>query len=282
MILVLGSTGNVGREVARQLIAAGERPRLLVRNLVKASEFEGSADVHEGDLANESSLQTALADVEKLFLISSNLAGFELERRVIDAAKNTGLQHIVKLSAIGADNPVITFSKWHAEVEQHLMKSGLAWTMLRPGSFMTNALMFWAPTIKTQQAFYQPTGDGRWPSIAASDIAAVTVLALTTPGHEGKGYTITGDESMNGAEYAAVLSDVLGKPIKFVDVPSQMAKEQMLSTGMPVEYADAVINLMDSMRAGHSDFVTDTFQQLMGRKPVSFAEWVRQNKAAFQ
>lgn len=282
MILVLGSTGTTGREVARQLIAAGETPRLLVRNRSKAAEFEGDAELIEGDLTDPASLRTALTDIEKVYLVSSGLEGFDLEMKVIDAAKEAGVRHIVKLSAIGADRPVLTVSQWHARVEKHLMNSGLRWTMLRPGNFMSNAITSWATTIKSQGAFYQPTGEGRWPSIDPADIAAVAVQALTSAAHEGRAYTLTGDEPMNGAEYAEVLSQVLGKSIKFVDVPPEVAKDGMLKSGMHPEYAEAVLNLMAAMREGRTNIVTDTFQQLIGRKPTSFADWVRRNVAAFE
>ena len=279
MILVLGSTGSTGGHVARQLIAAGKKPRLLVRNRVKAAEFEGNAEIVEGDIANPG---TALTGVEKIYLVATGLEGRELEKSLIDVAQQTGVRHIVKLSVFGADQPMMTFSKWHAEIEHHLIDSGLDWTMLRPGSFMTNALMFWASTIKTQGVMYHPTGDGKFPSIAAEDIAAVAVKALTEPGHEEQGYTLTGSESMNGAEYAEIFSRVLSKRVQFVDVPPEVAKEQMLQSGMPLEYADAVMNLMSIIKAGFANRVSDTFEKLMGRKPMSFADWVQKYRAAFE
>ena len=113
MILVLGATGSTGGEVARQLIAAGVTPRLLVRNLAKATEFEGKAEIREGDYTNPASLQSALTDIEKVYLVSTGLAVRDLETRVIDAAQNAGVRHVVKLSVFSADSPVITFAKWH-------------------------------------------------------------------------------------------------------------------------------------------------------------------------
>jgi uncharacterized protein YbjT (DUF2867 family) len=147
---------------------------------------------------------------------------------------------------------------------------------------MTNAFMFWVNTIKTQGVMYMPTGDGKWPSIAAEDIGAVAVKALTEAGHDGKGYTFTGSESMNGTEYANVFSNVLGKPVEFIDVTPEAYKEQMIQSGMPMEYVDAVMNLMFVLRAGFADRVSKTFEQLMGRKPMSFSEWVRKYRAAFE
>ena len=136
--------------------------------------------------------------VEKVFVVAVGLNQVELEANVVDAAKRAGVTHVVKLSVIGAESPQIEFARWHARAEQKLMASGLAWTMVRPGNFMTNSLG-WADTIEAQGAFYQPTGTGRWASIDPADIGAVAVAALTQPGHEGKAYTITGSDPMDGA-----------------------------------------------------------------------------------
>ena len=281
MILVLGATGTTGGEVARQLIAKGQKPRLLVRSPEKAREFEGKAEIVRGDMDSKDSLVSALRGIEKLYLVSAGTNGIDLEINAIDAAKKAGVRHVVKLSVIGADAPALTFSKWHARSEKHLIGSGLAWTMVRPANFMSNALM-WAPTIKTQQAFYQPTGEGRWAAIDPVDIGAVAVTALTTSGHEGKGYTLTGPESLSGAGYAAKLSSVLGKPVKFVDVPPDAAKDGMLKSGIPPAYVDALLDLFAAMKAGKADAVTDMVERVTGRKPGTFESWARRNAAAFK
>jgi len=281
MILVLGATGTTGGEVARQLIAKGQRPRLLVRSPQKAREFEGKAEIVEGDMDSKESVASALKGIEKLYLVSAGVNGMDLEINAVDAAKKAGVRHVVKLSVIGADAPAMTFSKWHARSEKHLMGSGLAWTMVRPGNFMSNALM-WAETIKTQGAFYQPTGEGRWAAIDPADIAAVAVAALTGSGHEGKAYSLTGPESMNAAQYAAKLSSAIGKPVKFVDVPPEAAKDGMLKSGIPAPYVDALLDLLAAMKAGKADGVTDTVEKVTGRKAGTFDAWARRHAAAFR
>jgi len=281
MILVLGATGTTGGEVARQLIAAGERPRLLVRNPDKAREFRGKAEIVQGDLDRPNSLLPAMRGIEQLYLVSAGTNGPELEAHAIDAATASGVRHVVKLSAIGADEPALIFAQWHAESERHLMSSGLQWTMLRPGNFMSNSLG-WAETIRSEGAFYQPTGEGRWAAIDPADIAAVAVAALTATGHEGKAYTLTGPESLSAAEYAATLSSVLGTPVRFVDVPLEAARESMLRSGLPPVYVDALIDLNAAMRAGKTDVVTNAVEQVTGRKAGTFAAWARRNIAAFQ
>ena len=79
-----------------------------------------------------------------------------------------------------------------------------------------------------------------------------------------------------------MFSRVVGKPVQFTDVPPEMAKEQMLNGGMPLEYADAVMNLMSVIRAGLTDRVSNIFEQLMGRKPMTFADWVSKHRTAFE
>ena len=281
MILVFGSTGTVGGEVARQLIAAGEKPRLLVRSKAKAKAFEGKAEIVEGDLDRPETLAPAMSGVDKVFLVVTGTNGPELEIKAIDAAKKAGVKHIVKLSVIGADQPGLTLAKWHAQGEKHLVESGLAWTMIRPGNFNTNTLG-WASTIKAQGAFYQPTAEGKWASIDPADIAAVAVKALTTPGHEKKAYTLTGPESLSAAQYASKLESAIGKPVKFVDVPPAAAEDAMSKMGMPKAYVDALLELMAAMKAGKADVVTEDVQKVLGRKATSFDDWAKKNAAAFK
>ena len=140
MTLVLGATGTVGGAVAREPIAAGERPRLLVRNPDQARAFAETAEVVRGDLEDIASLRAAMHDIDKVFMMSTGTNAVALEGNVVDAAVAEGITHVVKLSVISAEAPAITFARWHNAAEQKLKASGLAWTMLRPGNFMTNAL----------------------------------------------------------------------------------------------------------------------------------------------
>lgn len=281
MTLVLGATGNIGGEVARQLIAAGERPRLLVRNLDKARPFAESADVVRGDLDDVASLRVAMHGVDKVFMITTGTDTVALEGSIVDAAVAEGVRHVVKLSVISAEEPAITFARWHNASEQKLKASGLAWTMLRPGNFMTNALG-WAPTIKADGNIYQPTGTGTWAAIDPADIGAVAVRALTSAGHEGKEYTLTGPEALDGAGYAAILTRVLGKTVTFVDVPPDAARQAMLGSGMPPEYVEALLDLLAAMKAGYTGAVTDTVQHVLGRPARTFESWAKRNAGAFR
>lgn len=280
-ILVTGATGTIGGEVARQLIAAGVRPRLLVRNPAKAREFEGKAEVVKCDLGDPAALERVMQGVEKLFLVASGADGQALEAKAVDAAKKAGVKHVVKLSVFGADEEMFTFARWHRPVEKQIEASGMAWTHLRPVNFMANMLGN-IGSIKGQGAFYQPTGDGKTSVIDPADIGAVAVKALTEPGHEGKVYSLTGPEALSGAEQAAVMTKALGREVKFVDVPPEAAKQAMAGSGIPPVYVDALLDLLVAMKAGRTAAVTDTVQKVLGRKPATFEDWARRNAAAFK
>lgn len=280
-ILVTGATGTIGGEVTRQLIAAGVRPRILVRDPAKAKAFEGKADIAQGDFTDAASLDRALKGVEKLFLAYSGPNQTEVESKVVDAAKQAGVKHVVKLSVFGADTGALTFARWHRPVEQRLEQSGMQWTHLRPLNFMTNTFGF-IETIKSQGAFYAPTGEGKTSFIDPEDIAAVAVKALTQPGHEGKAYLLTGPEALSGADQAAHLSKALGKPVKFVDVPPDAARQSLSNLPLPPGTLDALLDLMSGMKRGLASEVTPTVEQVLGRKPRTFADWCQRNAAAFR
>ena len=280
MILVLGATGTTGSEVARQLIAAGHRPRLLARTPGKAAALADHAEIAVGDLADPASLAAAMDGIEQVYLVSTGPDLAALEANAIDAARRAGVRHVVQLSVLGADRPAFALARWHAAAERHLVDSGLSWTMLRPTNFATNALG-WADTVRTEGAVYQPTGTGKWAAIDPADIGAVAVHALTTPGHEGKTYPITGPESLDAAGYAATLAAVLGRPVRFVDVPPAAAREGMRQAGVPAPFADAVLELDAATAAGGTDGVTSTVPDLLGRPATSFETWARRNAAAF-
>ncbi len=272
MILVTGATGTIGGEVARQLIAAGIKPRLLVRNPDKAKAFEGKAEIFKGDLDDAASVKKALEGCDHLFLVTSGLDGPRLESATIDAAKAAGIKHVVKLSVLGAEYEAISFGKWHRANEKKLEASGMQWTFLRPGNFMTNTFM-WKDTVKKDSAIYLPVGEGKSALIDPADIGAVAVKALTTEGHAGKTYALTGPVAMSTQEQADVIAKVVGRPVKHVDVPAQAAREGMLKMGLPEKYVDGLLELYAVMKAGQTSTVSPAVEEVLGRKAVSLEQF---------
>jgi uncharacterized protein YbjT (DUF2867 family) len=281
MILVTGGTGTVGSEVVKQLAASGTKFRLLARDPKKAFSHP-NVEVVKGELADAGALGAAMKGIDKLFLLTNSYPGStELQNTVVDAAKRHGVGHVVRLSVIGADasSPVV-LSQWHAAADAHLKASGLKWTILQPGSFMQNTLGN-AASIKKDGAFYGAAADGKFACIDARDIAAAAVKVLTSAGHEGKVYPLTGKEAITYADVAARLSKALGKPVKYVNLTPEQFKGGLVGAGLPEWLANDYVTMHKAQAAGYMGTVDPSLGTLIG-KVRTFDDFVATYAPAFK
>lgn len=282
MILLTGGTGTSGVPIVNALLDRGEDVRVLARDPEKAVKLLGDdVEIARGDFNDPLSLEAALEGVDRALLNSAPTPDLvNVQSAFIDVAKRVGVKHVVKFSAIGS-RPGAPFriGDWHGQVEQHLERSGLAWTHLRPTNFMQNAFsmigMVKAGTI------YQPTGAGKFSLVDVRDIAAVAAAALAERGHEGKAYDVTGPEALSYADIAATFSRVLGRPIEFADVPAAVAKQGMLQAGIPDWLADAINELNEQIKQGNFAPVTDVVRRVGKKTSITFEQFVRENVATF-
>src|SRR6266571_2588833 len=208
IVLVTGATGTIGRDLVKILSENGVLVRAGVRDQAKArKQFGADIALATFDFEDTSSFPGALEGVEKVFLLPPLMSNqVEVANAFVDAAKRGGVRHSVKLSAIGADaSPPYTFGKWHAANEEHIRESGLAFTFLRPNSFMQNFITYFPPR---NGAIYLPWGTGTASFVDTRNIASVAAEVLTSDGHEEKIYTLTGPAALGIAEVAPILSEV--------------------------------------------------------------------------
>ena len=279
MILVTGATGNIGRELLPLLLQAGHPVRILVRDEKKVAHLDPCIEHAIGDLNRPGSIHPAMRGVERIFLIT-----FEKQQdlHVIEAAKGAGAQHIVKLSTLEATDHKIQVGKWHYEREELIRASGLDWTFLRPGMFMSNSIDWWCASIKAQGSVFFPGGKkGKVAPIDPRDVAKVATVALTQLGHSNQAYELTGSELLTIGEMVQVISQVLGKPIRYVDIPPLAAKLFMLKYGMDKELVRALMEMLFSLRRNEGAIVTDTVQKVTGDPPRTFEAWCREHVEAF-
>jgi len=285
MILVTGATGLNGTELVQRLSARGVAVRALVRNLAKAQALAALPNVQitEGDLARPETLVQPLRGVDRAMLISSSDPGMlDVQTNFIEAARNAGVAHVVKLSGIipELDSP-FRFARMHAEIERRLEASGLAFTHLRAGEFMPSYFRQ-VPSIVAKGALFLPMEDARIASVDVGDIAEVAAIVLTTSGHEGKIYPLTGPEALTMTEVAAKLSAATGKTIRYVNVSPGDAKKARLAAGMPPFLVDALDELFAERRKGKESVVSSTVQTILGRPATSFDEFAVRNAAVFR
>jgi uncharacterized protein YbjT (DUF2867 family) len=283
MILVTGSTGNVGSEVVKQLASAGHKVRALVRNSKDgAGKFPTTVDLAVGDLDNADSLVNAMRGIDKLYLLAPFSGSLvKQEANVIDAAKRAKVKHVVKHSVLGAQYEAITLARWHRAGEKALESSGIAWTHLRPSAFFPNALG-WATMIRQSATVYYPTGDGKVGAVDPRDIAAVAVKTLTEHGHEAKSYDVTGPQALSTQDQVDIIARAIGKPLKFVNVPDQAARDSMQGQGMQTQMIDLLLEFTAIVRAGQCSLVSDTVHRLTARQPRTFEAWVKDNVGSFK
>ncbi|MGB9203089.1 MAG: SDR family oxidoreductase, partial [Terriglobales bacterium] len=221
-----------------------------------------------------------LKGVDRVFLVGPPTAQLPaLERKAIDVIKQSGVRQVVKLSAMGGREAI--FPRQHAQSEEYIQASGVPYTFLRPNGFMQNMVIYNSATINTQNAFYGSEGEGQISQIDLRDVAAVAVKALTEDGHVGKAYTLTGPEALTNAQIAQILSDDLGREIRFINLPPAQFRQALLAAGVPEWNADALLDLQRLYREGKAATVTQEVEQILGRKPISFEQFSRDYKYAF-
>ncbi|MEU8801171.1 NAD(P)H-binding protein [Spirillospora sp. NPDC048819] len=280
--LVLGSTGGVGRHVVAGLAAAGERVRAFTRDPGRA-RFGGSVEVFAGDLKDSGAVLEALQDVEAVFMATSPDA-LEHELTVADAVRERGIGRVVKLSSVAANPPVAgsdSYGRAHAASEEAFAKSGAELTALRPAGFATNVLQ-WRRSIASQGKVFQPYGDVARAIIDPADVAACAVACLTSGGHGGRSYQLTGPEALTAPELTARLGKALGRRLEFVAVEPAQAREGMTRAGMPPDLVDGLLASMAEPGPLRGGVPQPDAERLLGRPPATFETWLARHLDEFR
>jgi uncharacterized protein YbjT (DUF2867 family) len=273
-VLVTGATGNTGSILVPALRSAGVEVRAFVRNASKARPLKDvGAEIVVGDLDQPETIAPAVQGVDKIYLLTWNgPTQAQQAQNVIEAARRAGNPHIVRHSMWGSERSRIV--QQGNQVEEMLRSSGLPWTMLRPTFFMQNTILA-AQTIASDGAIYWDMGDGRLGMIDIRDIVDVAVAVLTGSGHEGKGYRLTGPRAISFHDVAATFSRVLGKDVKYVNVPSEAVLESMVGMGFPEWIAKGYLELDEGFSEGFANSTTDAVKTLTGHPARSFEQFVR-------
>lgn len=278
-ILVTGPTGNVGREVVRELqrLGASVRAAVIEEGL---SEVEGAPAVHF-DFRDSATWPAALDGVSGIFLMRPpEMADVEVTLvPFLNAAREAGVEQVTFLSLIGVDkNKKIP----HYAVEQALFKAGMGWTMVRPGFFMQNANTAYRDDIRFRNEITVPAGKGKLALIDVRDIAAVIAKSLAEPGHAGKIYSITGSEQLNFDDVAAKISTAVGRKITYTNPSSSAFRTHQRRLGAAEDYIDVMDGIYFPVRMKLAGGKTDEFAALMGRQPILFDQYAKDYASSWE
>lgn len=273
MIVVTGATGNVGRPLVQALVAAGEKVTAVSR---RASDVPDGAVPVAADMLRPDSLEAALAGADALFLLTAaDVLGAVADLDgVLDVARVGGVRRVVLLSSHGVGT-----GRHPSGLEDSVTGSGLGWTLLRPGGFASNDLM-WAESVRARRTVVTPFADVAIPVIDPADIADVAAAVLLDDGHTGRTYELTGPAPISPRERVAAISAALGEEVQLVEQSRDEARAQMVRF-MPEPVVEATLGVLGEPTPAEQR-VSPDIERVLGRPPRAYAEWVARNVAAFR
>ncbi|MFC0003812.1 SDR family oxidoreductase [Micromonospora siamensis] len=277
-VLVTGATGNVGGAVARSLAAAGTPVRVAGPDLVGLRRRFPGVPAVRLDFAEPGTFDPALADVGALFLLRPPQiarVGPTLNA-LVDAATRHRVGHVVFASVTGADtNRIVP----HHRVETHLRGSGLPYTILRPGFFAQNLADAYRRDIREDDQILLPAGRGRVAFVDTRDLGDVAATVLADPAaHAGTGYTLTGPEALDFDQVAALLTEVLGRPVHYRPATVAGYLTHLRRRGTPLVQALVQTVLHTGLRRGRAERVDPTLAHLLGRPPRTLRQYVWEHR----
>jgi NAD(P)H dehydrogenase (quinone) len=276
-IVITGASGQLGRlsaELVLDRVPASEVILTTRRPEALSDLAKRGATVRQADFDRPETLAEAFAGGENLLLISTDDLGRRAaqHRAAIEAARDAGVRHVAYTSYLNPveQNPaVITPS--HRDTEWALRESGLAWTALRHAFYAEYQVPVGAQAIATGQLIHN-NGDGKTAYVSRGDCAAAAAAVLTTEGHEDKAYDITGPESFNQGEVAALLSEVSGRPVEAVAVDDEAFIQGLTAADVPEPASREFASYGRAIREGHIDQISGAVENLTGRAPRSLRQ----------
>ncbi|MBD8080396.1 NAD(P)H-binding protein [Cellulosimicrobium arenosum] len=280
MIVVTGATGNVGRPLVESLARSGHAVTAVSRGISSPPPTLPGVTSITADLADPPSLTSALKGATALYVLVSGAGAHVDGPAVLRRAAEAGVERVVLQSSQAAGSrPDAVSHAPLAALEQQVRSSGMAWTILRPGGFTTNAFA-WTPSIRELRTVFAPYADVALPAVDPLDIADVAAAALTDDVHTGRSYTLTGPETTSPRGRTEILADALGEELAFVELEHAQARDQLLHV-MPERVADGTLAILGRPTPDERR-VSPDIESVLGRPATSFATWARRNIEAFR
>jgi NAD(P)H dehydrogenase (quinone) len=284
-LLVTGASGHLGRRVLELLIESGQKNIIAAtRTPEKLDNFKAQGvEVRYADFENSASLAEAFVGVDRLLLVSTDALGENNKRlkqhlAAVKAAEDAGVKHVVYTSLInpGPQSPIFIASD-HFGTESALLGSEMGWTILRNNIYADQQIGNITFAVKAGQ-LYSAGADGKTGYITREDCARAAAAALAAPFWGRRILDVTGPEALSGADLAAIITQVTGQKVSYVPISVDALVQNMESAGLPRFLAEGFATFDVAMANGALNVVTDAVEELTGRKPISFAEFLESQR----
>lgn len=281
-ILVTGATGNIGRMTLKHLLKRLPASDLagLARDPAKAADLVAEGiEIRQGDYFDYDGLVRAFEGIEKVMLVSATAFTDRnsQHQNVISAARQASVKHIVYMPIIHEEGSAFTLPDVTGQdlfVEDQLKASGLAFTLVRHPPFI-ESLPFYIGSKALERGVHVPAGAGKAGFASRSDLAEAHAVVLSEAGHEYKTYALYGDPAVSFADVAQILSDTSGKPVPFVAGSDQDYIAHLMAEGLPEPVARFALGWVHGINAGEWGGSTGDLEKLLGRKPMTTAEFLQ-------
>jgi uncharacterized protein YbjT (DUF2867 family) len=277
--LVVGASGTVGSRIVESLAASGAQVRALTSRQQATGRRDGVEWV-QANLATGEGVAAAFEGVDRAFILVP--PGYADQHAIasplIAEARRRKLDKVVLMTAMGAnaaETPLL-------RAERELIASGVAYNIIRPNWFMQNFQTFWIQGINERGKIALPVGSGKASFIDASDIAAAAVRLLTTHDLDNRDFDLTGPRALDHDEVARILSQATGRKIAYQEVAPDVLRQGLLAGGVPADYTEFLLVILDYLRQGYAERTTDEVKRLTGREPIAFEQYARDNAAAWK
>jgi uncharacterized protein YbjT (DUF2867 family) len=271
MFLVTGPTGNVGRHVVAQLVAARADVRILTRNRRKAEQLLGSGgyQIAEGDFDDPQAISKAMQGVDGVYFVSLESDEYVAQiQTMLGIAKQAGVRRTVLLSARADIASHVPFFRWHGIIERMVLNSSIPCTLLRPAWFMQNFL-----ESTSGGAIRFAGGEGLMGFIDTRDVGAVIAKVLIEPGHQPKLYLLTGPEAIDHYRVAQILSECSGKQFTYQALEPAEFKRELIASGKDEAFAQLSVDITEYMRKKYSGELFPDLKQILGRDGITFRQF---------
>lgn len=274
LILIVGASGQIGSEMVRLLKADGHQVRSTTSKVPK------NADSVQVNLITGEGIREAFEGVTRAFIMSPPPIAdqYSVFAPLIQESKRRGLKKVVLLSAWGT-NAIETSPLRKAEIE--LEKSGINYNIVRPNWFMQNFSTFWVQGIKEHGKIFLPAGNSKTSYISTLDIAAVSAKLLATDLFNNKSFELSGPESLDHDQIAKEISSITNRQIEYVEISPEDLKKALLGAGLPLDYSEFLILILGFLKAGYNSGLNNNVQEILGRSPQTFAQYVKANVHTF-
>ncbi len=287
MIVVTGANGQLGRKIIEHLldlVADASGVTASVTDPGKAADLAArGVSVRRGDFDDPDTLANAFEGADRLLLVPSRAPPdqrIQQHRNVVAAAGKAGVKHFVFMSFVEArlESP-LPYARIFTDTELHLRESGMDYTNLRNSHYAENILGYLSDALETG-LLRAPAGEGRVTYVTCDDIARSAATVLADGSHAGLTCDLTGPEALSFTEIAGILSDVYGKPVAYQEITPEELRTDCQELGLPDYAIDGAVGMMAAVVMGRFANVSSAVEDITGRPPQAFAEWLAAHKAA--